>query len=340
MLPTFDPADGAAHHLLVMPDDVLPDEVEVLAGSRFAAVRREAGLPPDVRVRKGAAPAALRLSRHTVLVGPFRLEREHQGALGLPPAAAQVLVVHTPVERGAPSQGGGDRDGLARAFPEGLPVREEERVVTWLVAVARRLGGAVRIAGRRPAVLVPDPTAAVDLTVWSDIWLELDAGLAVMRQAGPRAWLEQGKPWAGPPPGAGRIPARGAADLDPQVRAALHQLAERRDLQVLAEREVRTAYTVLADLDHDGMLALTVEGAQVPSVLAGLPWTADGAIAYRATWEPADLVELGLERPSVEHRVARGRAAPLVGAITRAVHRAVGGEGTDMMDFIVDPADV
>lgn len=340
MLPTLDPTDGAAHHLLVMPDDVLPDEVEVLAGSRFAAVRREPELPPALRVRKGPPPAVLRLSRHTLLVGPYRLAREHQAELALPPAATQAYVVHTPVERGAPSQGGGDRDGLARAFPDGLPVREEERVVTWLVAVARRLAGAVRIAGARPAVLVPDPAAAVDLTVWSDIWLEPDAGLAVMRQAVPRAWLEQGRAWEGPPAGTGRIPARGAADLDPEVRAALHQLAERRDLQVLAEPEVRTVYTVLADLDHDGMLALTVEGAQVPTVLAGLPWTAEGAIAYRVTWEPVDLVELGLERPSVEHRVARGRAAPLVGAITRAVHRAVGGEVTDMMDFIVDPGDV
>lgn len=340
MLPTFDPEDASAHHLLVMPDDVLPDEIEVLAAGRFAAARREAEPPASARGRKGPPAGALRLSRHSVLVGPYRLAREHQAFLGLPPAATQVYVVHTPVERGVPSQGGGDRDGLARAFPAGLPVREEERVVGWLIAVARRLGGALRVAGAPAAVLVPDPAAAVDLTVWSDIWLEPDAGLAVMRQAVPRAWLEQGRPWQGPPPGTGRIPARGVTELNPQVRAALHQLAEQRDLKTLAEPEVRTSYTLLADLDHDGMLALTVEGDDVPAVLTGLPWTAEGAIAYKVTWEPADLVELGRERPSVEHRIARGRAAPLVGAITRAVHRAVGGEVTDMMGFLVDPSDV
>jgi hypothetical protein len=40
------------------------------------------------------------------------------------------------------------------------------------------------------------------------------------------------------------------------------------------------------------------------------------------------------------HRVARGRAAPLVAAVARAVHAKVGGEMTDMMNFVVDPAEV
>ncbi len=40
------------------------------------------------------------------------------------------------------------------------------------------------------------------------------------------------------------------------------------------------------------------------------------------------------------HRVARGRTGPLVNAVARALHAAVGGEVTDMMDFVVDPADL
>jgi hypothetical protein len=38
--------------------------------------------------------------------------------------------------------------------------------------------------------------------------------------------------------------------------------------------------------------------------------------------------------------VARGRAAPLVVAVARAVHATVGGEITDAMEFVVDPADL
>ncbi len=41
----LDPALATDHHLLVLTDDVLADEVEVLASSRFAAVRW--GQPSD-----------------------------------------------------------------------------------------------------------------------------------------------------------------------------------------------------------------------------------------------------------------------------------------------------
>ena len=134
---------------------------------------------------------------------------------------------------------------------------------------------------------------------------------------------------------------RGAEDMDPAERAALHAAAEEHDLRVLLDPEPRSAYGLLADLDPDGMLAVQVGGAEeVPTVLAGVPWASDGAIAYRVSWEPDDLAELRAERPGVDHRVARGRTAPLVNAVARALHAAVGGEVTDMMEFVVDPADL
>ncbi|NTW39400.1 MAG: hypothetical protein HGA44_05850, partial [Cellulomonadaceae bacterium] len=70
------------------------------------------------------------------------------------------------------------------------------------------------------------------------------------------------------------------------------------------------------------------------------PWAAAGAVAYRVAWEPADLHERESERPSIEHRVARSRVTPLVIAVAKAMHTAVGGEITDMMGFVVDPADL
>lgn len=344
----FDPAQAATAHLLALAGDVPAEEVEVLAASRFVAAGWEdqaAVLAGRHGRAKGQPPAVLRLSRHSSLHGPHPLDRPTAAGLGLPSAAGLAWVLHAPVERGeAPWPGAGDRDGIARAFPGGLPVREEGRVLSWLVAAARRLGGAVRIApGATGAatVLVPDPAADVDLVVWSDIWLEPGAALAVVQQAVPRARLDVGTPWQGPPAGTGAIPVIGAEDLDPRERAALHAAADERDLAVLANPAPLTAFGVLADLDIDGMLAVQVVGeTEIPQALAGVPWARGGAVAYRVTWEPEDLAELEAERPSMAHRVARSRATPLVNAVARALHGAVAGEITDQMGFIVDPADL
>lgn len=354
-LPALDPSssDVTARHLLVLPGDVGWDEIETLAVSRFPRAAWESQpttTPP--RPTGGARglrvttvpPGQLRLSRHSVLHGPFTVERAAATTLGVPPSAALAYVLHAPIERGDAPWPGGDRDGLARAFPDGLPVRDEERVVRWLVDVARRLGGAVRTAtpGMAPAVLVPDPAAAVDLTVWTDIWLEPEAALTVMRQAIPRAQLNlpDGR-WSGPPRGTGQQPVPGAESLDPELRRELHAAADDRDIAALTEPEPMRGYGALADLEVDGMVALEVTGeTHLPPVIAGIPWASEGAVGYTVRWEPADLTDLESERPSLDLRVARGRVTPLVIAVTRAVHKAVGGEITDMMGFVVDPADL
>ena len=350
-VPPLDLRDAVGRHLLVLPGDVGPEEVEVLAVSRFPRATWEqapGSVRPGGHGRRGAVPAGvLRLSRHSTLVGPFLVDHATTVDLGVPPAAGQVYVLHAPVERGeAPWAGAGDRDGLARAFAAGMPVRDVERVVTWLVAVARRLGGAVRVAGQgedaAATLLVPDPSAAVDLTVWTDIWLEPEAGLAVMRQAVPRAQLDlPGATWSGPPRGTGIESAPGAEDMDARERVALHAAADEADIAALTAAATRDVYGAIVDLELDGMIALTVAGeTDLPPVIAGVPWASRGAVAYRVTWEPFELREGQLERPSLAHRVARGRATPLVIAVTRAVHAAVGGEITDLMGFVVDPADL
>lgn len=353
--PALDPSatDVSGRHLLVLPADVGPEEVETLAVSRFprAGWEREPSAAPP-RSTGGARglrlttspPGELRLSRHSVLVGPWALDRAAAAALGLPASAGVAYVVEAPVERGErPFPYGGDRDGLRRAFPEGLPVRDEERTVAWLLAAALRLGGAVRtgaLGGSPATLLVPDPAAAVDLTVWTDIWLEPEAALTVMRQAIPRAYLNLPTPqWAGPRQHAAPVP--GTERLTPEMRRGLHAAADEHDIRALVEPPPMTGYGALADLDLDGMVALEVAGeTRVPPVIAQVPWAADGAVAYRVRWEPPDLADAEQERPGLQHKVARGRAAPLVVALTRAVHKAVGGEITDMMDFVVDPADL
>lgn len=339
-LPPLDPSE-VGHHLLALPAGPTHDDVLGYARSRFPRAE------PTPRATRATGPTVpvLQLSRLSTLVGPYGVDRAATNELGLPPGTATVYAVRTPTERGeAPWPDGGDRDGLARAFPGGLPVRDELRVLEWAIAVARRTGGTLRTApgpdGRPGVLLTPETAAAVDLTVWSQMWLDPEQALAVMRQALPRAYLNMaGTPWQGPPPGVGERPILGAEVLTPEQRAAVHAVADATDIAALSEPQPLEGYGALADLELDGMIALGVDGeTDLPPVVAALPWAARGAVAYRVTWEPDDLHELESERPSPTHRVARSRATPLVVAVAKAVHGAVGGEITDMMGFVVDPA--
>jgi hypothetical protein len=223
-----------------------------------------------------------------------------------------------------------------------LPVREEERAVRWLVAVARRLGGSVRIGGTG-TVLTPDPAAQVDLVVYTDGWIEPGELLAVARKVVRRAR----------PSGAGDRFLGYDEPVDPRLeehlsrhgvqdereRARLAAEAAAYDAHMMSHPQPVTGFGIEADLDMDGIVTVEASGRdEVPLVLASLPWTRGGVVAYRVHWEPTDFTELELERPSLAHRVARGRATPQVRALARAVQAAVGGAILDESDFPVDPS--
>ncbi|QCB94867.1 hypothetical protein [Cellulomonas shaoxiangyii] len=374
VLAVRDPA-LAGKHLLALPEGVEPDEVEVLAASRFRNVRWEdgpaepprTGVLPAVTAALGirtvaarATPArSLRLARLSSLAGPYAVRGEDAVALGLPGTTRTVWVLTAPRERGERPWPGGDRDGLKRAFPDGLPVREEERVLQWLVAAARRLGGAVRT--QTGAVLTPDPDASTDLTVLTDRWVEPGEVLALVQRVQPRAYASVATPggWAGPASRTGRgsqgavggSPERGGSGLraalerhgvdDEAERHRLMAEADAYDELMLAAPPAAEAFGVLVDLGVDGMLAVEVSATeQLPPLLAGLPWVADGVVAYRVRWEPREIEQIERERPTLEHRVARSRSAPLVAAVARVLHAELGGEIADEADFLVDPADL
>ncbi|MFI2753784.1 hypothetical protein ACGIF2_10150 [Cellulomonas sp. P22] len=351
-------------HLLALPAGIGADEVEVLALSRFPAAAWEVlpGVPQPGRGRAvPCTPGVLRVSRLSTLTGPFAVDQADAAGLGLPTSTAIVYDVRCPRERGPRPYPGGDRDGLKRAFPEAMPVREEERVLLWLVAVARRLGGAVR-TGEHGTVLHPDVDGTIDLTVYTDQWLEPDETLRVVQRVVPRARLAMdGVPWEGPMPDAGRgalaasagtgLPERGGAGLrvalerhgvkDVHERTRLLAEATAYDDAMLAAPPRPEGYGALVDMGVDGLLALEVAAEDVlPPMLRDLPWTADGAVAYRLRWEPTDVDELELERPSFAHRVARGRAMPPLQALARELQAVVGGEIADAAEFLVAPEDL
>ncbi|GAA2720700.1 hypothetical protein CAE01nite_03240 [Cellulomonas aerilata] len=348
-LPVDDPRP-ARHHLLALPDDVGAEEVEVLALSRFTAAGWDRRVPQTApRGRAAREPLAgvgvLRLSRHSTMAGPYAVTPDAVRALGLPDDTAAAFVVTSPRERGEPPYPGGDREGLKRAFPDAMPIRDEERVLRWLVDAARRLGGAVRVADGG-VVLIPDPGAAVDLTVFSDVWLEPATGLAVVQRATPSARLAlDAVPWQGPSitPQAPATGPDGAplTRLGERARRRVHDRSADFDAAALAGPDELTGYGVEVDLGPDGLVVVEAGGDEVvPLVLRGLPWTAQGVVTYRVRWEPADLEELEREHPSEAHRTARARAQGLVAAAAREVHAVVGGEVADAAEFLVDPADL
>lgn len=158
---------AAAHHLLVLPGDIAPDELEALAVSRSA----DAGW---------AAPGELQLMTGVHLTGPWSLDGDVRTALGLPGWAEQAYLLLCPAQRGGPLppelRG---MDPVVDAFPGGVPEGVEAEALGHVRAFARRLRGGLRLAGTG-AVVVPDADSAVDLTVLAPVWLEHDACLQVL----------------------------------------------------------------------------------------------------------------------------------------------------------------
>jgi len=354
-------APPPGRHLLVLPDGIATDEVEVLASSRFPSARWER--PPRVpsgrrstAATRGpalqATPGVLRVGRLSTLTGPYGVEPPQVARWGLPTDTRVAWVVDCPRERAEGPAFGGDRDGLRRAFGADRPVREELRVVQWLVAVARRLGGAVRVD--TGVVLEPDMDAALDLTVWSRRWVEPRTVLTAARRVAPRARLDgvpEPDPAAGP--GTGRTtPEQAGAALvareqagggvaDAAERRRLHAEADAYDAYMRAHPPASEAFGVQVDLGVDGIVVVEVAAeSDVPTVLSSLPWAQQEVVAYRVRWEPPDVEQLESERPSHAHRVARGRAARVLRSVAREVHADVGGEIADMSGFLVDPVDL
>ena len=155
----LDALTASAYHLLMLPSESHPDDLEALAIS----VWNEAGW---------LSPGILRLQEGATLEGPWAITTETAQDLGIEDAAsAQIWLVRCPARRGpAPSEELAAFNELARAFPQGMPVGLEDKVLEFLRRVARRLDGVIRIAGSG-AILSPEPESAVNLRVFSSTWL-------------------------------------------------------------------------------------------------------------------------------------------------------------------------
>lgn len=288
----LDRSTAEPHHLLVLAEDVAPEDVEALAVSRSA----EAGW---------SGPAELQLMPGVHLTGPWALEEDLRRSFDLPAWARRAYLLRCPAQRAAalPPELRGV-DPLLDAFPGGVPTGVEAEALGHLRAIARRLRGAVRLAGTG-AVVVPDADAAIDLTVLAPVWLDHDAGLQVLGQ------------------------------VLPAVRSALDDIPDD-----LAGQELE-GYMVISDLGDGDLVEIEASGlAEVPIVLRGTDWAAGGVIGYQIRWRPAHPELAYRDRPPLRVRGARTRAADLIEHAAAALQALVGGEIVDDDGFLVDPGDL
>ena len=325
--------DLAQRHLLLVPSTIDPLVVGDLLRDRLPG--------SDL-----AGTGEVRFGRTSRLSGPYELSMEDAVDAAVPMPWTVCYCLEAPVEREAPPQAGvDDRDGFAYAFPDGLPWRDEGRALHLLVSLARRLTGAVRVAGSLQ-VIMPDPDRAVDFLVHSPEWLEPEVLLGIIARELPGARLAtEAQEWHGPPDSAYTGQAV-AADIahDPLTADELYRLqahADAVDLQTLAEDPVLDAFAIVGDLGPDGVVEVLVHlGEHDEPSVAYEPWAKGDFVTYELRWVGPDPAEREQRYPAGSFLAARGRVKPLVARLTRAVVEAAHGVIVDEDGFRVDRYDL
>jgi hypothetical protein len=320
-----------SHHLLLVPSTVAPEEVSWLVRAK---------VPRGDLVRDGE----IALGRNSRLVGPFELAMEEAVDAGVPMPWTMAYALETPVEREDPPLPGlDDRDGFAHAFPDGLPWREEGRGIHLLVALARRLHGAVRVGGGRQ-LIQPDPDRAVDCIVRSPYWLEPEMLRGVVSQELPRTEIAvMGPQWQGPDPDAySGLTHRTETAHDPLTPSELeylHAQADAYDLDILAGDEAIDSFAVTGPIGagEAGLIEVRVHVAPAPepSVLRE-DWSDGPYVVYEVRWSCPDPRLREQRVPQPHFMQWRAAAVPVVRSVTRILVEATSGMVTDEDGFWVD----
>jgi hypothetical protein len=260
---------------------------------------------------------------------------------GVPMPWTVCYCLHAPVEReDPPLESLDDRDGLGYAFPAGLPWRDEGRALELMAALARRVAGAVRVAGS-PQLIQPDPDRAVDHVVHAPTWLDPEVLLGVVARDLPGARLMvEGADWTGPPDEAylgTALDGDAGHPLSDEQLDALHTAADRADLETLAGPDILDAFAIAADLGPDGAIEVLVHLTEPGEpALVGQPWATDEPMTYEVRWVSADPDEREQRYPSDAFLDGRDRVTPLVRAVTLSIVEATSGVIRDEDGFAVD----
>jgi len=163
----LDPRAAHLHHLLLVDADVTHDDVEALVRSHY---------PQSGWV----AADAMALEVDVELTGPWAVGTAVRRQMDAPAWLEQAYLAVCPQERsGELPEALKGLDPIMDAYPFATPQGRELRTLTFLHAAARRLGGAVHLAGTA-VLLQPDPESAVDLTVYAPAYAEVEPARAAI----------------------------------------------------------------------------------------------------------------------------------------------------------------
>ncbi|WP_435298766.1 hypothetical protein [Timonella sp. A28] len=355
-------------HFLAVNDYLDPADIEFLVQCRYPKAVWET-LPSEAEHDGGieVAPGVLRLSARSIMHGPYLpsvlADENANGSAQLetvphpanfPHATAMVWALTTVRERGEePFPHSGDRDGLARIFAEGLPIREEYRQVTTLVAMARYLNGSAhfdavfspptrvyqpRTDVQRYRQISPDAAANVDRIIYSDVWLDPQAALRIGQLVAPTmGYMPTEIPWEGPADPEDNLD-RTYSILSQEEIDALHERAEQADREILSAPQQVSAYGLVYEVTQGDIISIEVGGTdELPPVLDNIEWARNGVVEYRIRWVPDDLDDWQKEIPSFDLRKRRTRILEIVSALTKGFYAATSGEIVDEDGFLHDP---
>ncbi len=334
---TLDQLTGM-HVLLVPTETATPELVATLVRARVD----DSDLDLTGRARVG---------RSSSISGPVQLSDEDAAVLGAPEGLRTAYRLEAAPER--------DPDGFEafvdplqtalwmRAFPTGPPYRAEGDLVALGLDLARRVGGAVRVAGTG-VVMTPDPTRDVELTVWSPYWVEAKDLVQLLAPVLPGAHQDMVRPHQPPPePEAAPWsldPLDPMADemeeaLTPELLQRLELVADATDEWAEQEMAIADGYAVVG---HGGIVVGVQVETGVPRwvlrQLADLPDVpTDRLVTYDIRWWPEDVGQLHLESPSTAHRIARRIVAETIRSVARVTSEAVFGVVVDASGFHVPP---
>lgn len=166
------PAELAAHeahlhHLLLLDSSVTPEDIEALSRSRYP----HAGWVDSETIA---------LDRDIQLTGPWALPDQISHQINAPAWATQAVLIVCPQERAGevPDELKGV-DAITDAYPYATPTGRELETLQFARAAARRLAGALHLAGTA-VTLEPDPDESIDLTVYAPKFLRAEQALTLI----------------------------------------------------------------------------------------------------------------------------------------------------------------
>ncbi len=331
--------DADSHHLLLLPEEVDPAEIEALALSIW-----------DEACWMGAG--RLHLTAQARLEGPWAIDTATRHALGTPSAMTKAWILHCPsLQRQAiPAELAGI-DEWAPYFPKGLPLGLEYRVLLALKRIARRLSGALRIAdsGR---VFQPDPDSAVSLAIYTSRWLDPAELIDLLHADFPQIVDSRDVPLSlqKPVTSAKQTILKDTATSCPEAKTSGAKASGEKalgaktavtgencgqDTHTVQAPQVVSGYALLIPVGNRSELMIEVQPvAAPPQVLRWEAWATGVIIEYQLRWIPQESMSVP-SALSRARRLERLRSARDIENAAGIIVSALGGSVIDEDGFLV-----